>query len=290
MVLDLLKPSDGMNRCWAVDYSTAIQRKHVKGGEFGLQKLSNQVGIPYIGGISALPRFILGETKALSVPQIDKLATVICDLIRRWDLNKATSFTIQCDRRTTLMKKFPAFDVALEAELHELLPDCSFDRSFRIAHPLGKALKCPNAGVTEFNLVISRNNRRVFLFVAATFDTTHKHKEVAGRLRGAFGCGAVLPTDMALLVIDGNLLYGAHRDVRMMMLQNAGWSGAYFLDETRALVKHIDKFLRTGETTLEPPRLKQVRGIISIPSDGEILLAAENSDEAPKLKRKGGHG
>ena len=69
-------------------------------------------------------------------------------------------------------------------------------------------------------------------------------------------------------------LYGAHRGARITMLQNAGWSGAYFLDETGALVKHIEKFLRTGETT----------------PDSKILMAAENSVEAPKLKRKGGHG
>jgi len=230
---------EGMQRCWPLDYSMAIERAHTLAGEYGMQKLSNELRIRYIGGISPLPKFAGGDKAALSNEQRKSLAKVLMGKKRAWNRRQVTIDVIQRDRRITLMKKLPVLDMVLEAELRSRIPDVQFERAVRVRHP--SHLSCANrsAGATDFNFCTSGPNGKVWIFVAATYETTHKHKEVSGRLRGAMAAGSIVASDTCLLLIDGNLLKGGDRVDRIRMLRAAGWQGAFFLDECDALASAI---------------------------------------------------
>ena len=131
----------------------------------------------------------------------------------------------------------------LQQYLSENFPvDASIGKK-RVRHPATDAAKNRSAGATDFNLKIEWKNKRVWIFVAATYETTHKHKELSGRLRGAKAAGDVGSNDLAVILADGNLLFASSRAERIKMMSDAGWGGAYYLNELEQLGNDISSFL-----------------------------------------------
>ena len=250
-VYDLLSnPGAEMNRCWPIDYALAIQRSITPAKEYGVQKLSLAAGIPYEGApVSCpLPRFVSGQKDKLSKLELKQLASVIFDLKRGWDLVAASSRTVQIDRKITLMKKLSVLDVVLEYFLKSMIANDVTMSPFIARHPLSAKVGNAIAGSTEFNFRLSTKTKSAFIFVAASYEATHKHKELSGRLRAARAAGWVREDDLCLILADGNLFSDSSASERASMLRSAGWRGAYYLDEisfiSQSLREHFGKSVR----------------------------------------------
>ncbi|TYQ30525.1 hypothetical protein [Pseudanabaena sp. UWO310] len=239
----LLNDQDGRLRCWPLDYFVIIQRDHTKGKKYGFKKLSSELNIPYIGGISPLSKFASGNVNSLSKSEISLLCNTMCKYIKGWEYIKLSIDTIQKDRRITLMKKLSVLDLVVGSYLSKQLPsEVNIQENFSVRHPLAHKIKNKNAGRTDFNFKISWGNRQVYLFVVSTYEATHKHKEVSGRLRAAWGSGLDYHQSKCLLLVDGNFLIES-TDERVKMLASAGWNGAFYFDELNSLVNYISNFL-----------------------------------------------
>jgi hypothetical protein len=230
--------ADGRSRCWPLDYFLAVERRHHK-GKFGHTKLSAELGLKCIGGVSDLPRFASGDWTRLDESRIRRLVAFMCARMARWDPRNATADVVRADRGTTLLKKLPALEILVEDELRRSLPAVEIVRNRPVRHPLAAALDNPRTGVTEFNLQLRAGGRTALLFLVSSWEATHKHKELSGRLRTAWAAG--LPPDTrCYLLIDGNFLAGGDADVRQRMLSDAGWDGAFYFDELDAVTSKFN--------------------------------------------------
>jgi hypothetical protein len=233
--------ADGRTRCWPLDYFLAIERKHHK-GKFGHTKLSAALGLKCIGGVSDLPLFARGDGTRLGEPGVKRLVALMWARMARWDPRNSTADVVRVDRRTTLLKKLPALEILVEDELRRSLPGVEIVPDRPVRHPLAAALGNSRAGVTEFNFQLTAGGRTALLFIVSSWEATHKHKEVSGRLRAAWAAG--LPSDTrCCLLIDGNFLAGGDADLRQRMLSDAGWDGAFYFDELDRLATHLEQDL-----------------------------------------------
>jgi hypothetical protein len=234
----LLRARSGMHsRCWPLDYFLAVERRHHK-GKFGHTKLSTELGLKCIGGVSPLPRFAAGNLTRLDAAKVKHLARLMLARIAQWDPTRATADTIQADRRTTLLKKLPALEILVHEHLRRSLPGATVVCERAVRHPLAVASAKPQAGTTEFNFQLTAGSRTALLFLVSSTEATHKHKELSGRLRAAWAAG--LPPDTrCLLLIDGNFLAGGDADLRQRMLGEAGWDRALYLDEMDRLTQRL---------------------------------------------------
>jgi hypothetical protein len=233
----------GMNRCWPIDYMLAIQRENPGGRNFGFPKLSQLLGVNHIGGISPLPKYASGDTRSLDAVAIKKLAGILFKLLKSSGPQATTVKVIQKNRRTTLMKKFSVLDACAIQKLKILMPGADVKGASSVSHPLRALCGNQRAGSTDFNIIISANGKRAVIFIAAVYETTHKHKEVSGRLRTARSTGRITSSDLCLLLIDGNFLADDARGQRIQMMKDAGWGGAYFLNEINQMAEHISVHL-----------------------------------------------
>jgi hypothetical protein len=233
--------AQGMNRVWPLEYTMIIQRAVTPSREYGMQKLSRAAGIPYVGApIScALPRYASGDRRRLSDVQIQNLAKVIFDLKGKWTASVTTPTVIQADRKITLMKKLSVLDVLLEVALRESLPAETSIAPFIARHPLCQFSENVLAGSTEFNFRVAHGRRSCFLFIASSFEATHKHKEVSGRLRAARAAGWIQEDDYCALMVDGNILSDDTSEPRVRMLAEAGWTSILFFDQLPVLVREV---------------------------------------------------
>ncbi len=236
---------DGRERCWPLDYFLAVERKHHK-GKFGHTKLSAALGLKCVGGVSDLPRFARGDRARLDGSCVKRLAALMCARVARWDPQYATADVVQADRRVTLLKKLPALEVLAEDELRRSLPGVSVVADWPVRHALGAALGNRRAGATEFNFRLSAGRRSAVVFLVSSWEATHKHKELSGRLRAAWAAG-LAPDTACYLLIDGNFLAAADADLRQRMLYEAGWDGAFYFDELDQFVRRLAQVFPAGE-------------------------------------------
>lgn len=237
----VLSSSHGMNRVWPLDYAIAIQRSIAPSREYGVQKLSRDADIPYTGApVSCpLPCYITGDRRRLSVHEVKKLSFVIFGFSKSWSTASASVFTIQADRKITLMKKLSVLDVLLETRLRKSLPSDFEVGPSIVRHALSGLVGNVHAGSTEFNIKISHGESCGFIFILSSFEATHKHKEISARLRVARAAGAVRSEDLCMLIVDGNILSDESDGLRVQMLCEAGWDAIYFFDELDSLVNQV---------------------------------------------------
>jgi hypothetical protein len=235
----LVRRNEGESRCWPLDYFMAIQREHVPAGKFGFQRLSDELGVKYIGGISSLPRFAAGDLSALSDDKVRLLSQIMAGYSKKWKAAKTSAGVVQEDRRVTLMKKLPVLEIMVSHSIKESLPKAQISENVVAKHPMSDRVDNKNAGSTQFNFRIDANNKRSWIFIVSAYEATHKHKEVSGRLRAAYASAVVAPADLKLLLVDGLFFAANGYQKRCEILHSAGWDGAFYFDEMDELITAI---------------------------------------------------
>ena len=231
-------------RIWVVDYYLALKRAQVRGGKYGMKKLSQRLGIPYIGGISPLPSFVSGDLDAISCEKKQELFQYISEDITTFDFEKISPETIVHDRTITLMKKFNILELLTKNALLSarispewIKPNCN------IRNPYAENTGNEYAGRTEFNYSITANGKAVYIFIVSAYDASHKHKEIAGRNRTMKVSPDINPgNNLSIVILDGTLL-SETPEKKIKIMYKAGWDYLFYADELELMANTIYRFL-----------------------------------------------
>ncbi|TGE37199.1 hypothetical protein E4K67_15105 [Desulfosporosinus fructosivorans] len=233
-------------RVWVVDYFMSVKRQLTQGKKYGFKKLSQEMNLPYIGGISPLPSFASGNIESIDEPHKKRLFEYIFLSIKGWNLTEVSHELILKDRMTTLMKKFDVLEImVLDSLLNKKIPNNYIQASRGINHPLAGSSGNASAGRTDFNFCISNGLKSVLIFIVSAYDSSHKHKEISARLRWAqlssdYPSGEV----KHILVLDGTLL-GSMPEPKLAMMFDAGWDEIYYPDELDSMVESVSLWIDT---------------------------------------------
>lgn len=229
-------------RIWIVDYYLAIKRVLTK-GKYGFKKLSQELDLPYIGGISPLPQFVAGKDDEITSEKQQQLFEKIAEEILRIDFSSLSDQVIVHDRSVTLMKKFNILELlVINALLKAEIPEYMIHRNHDLKNILVRDRNA-RAGTTEMNFVVAQGNRAAQIFIVSAYDASHKHKEVSGRAR-MFKQSADLQYGeyTNIIVLDGTLL-DETPEKKLKMMYESGWDAVYFADELDSMAQRIKAFL-----------------------------------------------
>ena len=209
-----------------------------------MKKLSQRLGIPYIGGISPLPSFVSGDLDAISCEKKQELFQYISEDITTFDFEKISPETIVHDRTITLMKKFNILELLTKNALLSarispewIKPNCN------IRNPYAENTGNEYAGRTEFNYSITANGKAVYIFIVSAYDASHKHKEIAGRNRTMKVSPDINPgNNLSIVILDGTLL-SETPEKKIKIMYKAGWDYLFYADELELMANTIYRFL-----------------------------------------------
>lgn len=277
-------------RVWVVDYFCAIKRNFTRAKEYGIRKLSNTLGFEYKGGgvSSPIPVYSRGVLNRLTASEKKKLYSYILKEKNLFDWSKVNGTMIAVDRMTTMKKKFDVIELMISNALGRGGVKNAI-AGFRVKNPLRSNLVDAGAGVTTYNFKIEFGMRSVLLFVVSSYDATHKHKELSGRVRLSDISDELHGKQHKnIIVLDGTVFDSEPRS-KLKMLSVAGWDAIFYVDELDVMTKAIAEYLE-GKSDDVAPRRKSVVGRFAPSTSLPMAAGSNESDTAAVEDEPKGYG
>lgn len=240
-------------RVWIIDYFCAIKRNFVHAKEYGIRKLSNELGFEYTGGgvSSPIPVYAQGNLERISLKEKRRLFAHILQEKEKFDWSKVNGAMIAVDRMTTMKKKFDVIELLISNALAKSGIGAVTPK-FSVKNPVTASWVNAVAGITIYNFRLDGRNRAVLLFVVSSYDATHKHKELSGRVRLADVSGSLdgIP-HKNIVVLDGTV-FDSEPESKLKMLSKAGWDAVYYVDELGTMAQTVAQYLNGNSDSIKP--------------------------------------
>lgn len=219
-------------RHWPLEYPIILKRTRTKGGAYGMSKFSRSCNIKYIGGVSAVPKFMSGQGQLSSyeISRVKESAWAVHSENNNSGLSVSDAgAAVRQGKAIVLKKKMPIAEGYIAAVLKRQVPDAEITLNEPVAHPLSGG---GSAGTTLFNVAAKKDKRAIYIFIISTREATHKHKEVAGRLAAVRKLIKIGDSSLAILIADGNFFSSPMElETRSKILRSSGFSHCFYLDQ-----------------------------------------------------------